>query len=421
MGCWTCCDADQTRQEGTTSLWTPSHCAVGTHRQNGDGDGHQCHSTANPISLEQDAPICLCWRPWYGGRYPQASQSLSFCQAWVISAIQSTDTNEDSHCHPWSEAWFWVSTLHVPSTWWTGADFSPVWSDWEFPKISYQYCSACTTPKYEFEHRGVFRSVDTRKGIRQGCRAAPCLWTVFISVLMMDIEQHIFPQFLLYCITIFADDLCSHQIFHNEEDFLDLIKAFGTLLDLIEAANLEVNLAKTTVTLRMRGQMMHKLQRRFIVRTQYGTFLKIPRADGTHTRIRLVRSFKYLGVVFHTTISSVKPWHWDWNTVHKPRTNFTDGSTLKRWASVRGSNCGINAHTHALDTGFLPRDLLKHHLHLFTDSALSSCEDSSEILFTFHMKPIKISWLDANCPILSCAYGSFVFKPPDAYWKGINT
>ena len=153
------------------------------------------------------------------------------------------------------------------------------------------------TTKYEFEHRGSFRSVNTRRGIRQGCRAAPCLWTVFISVLMMDIAQQISPQFL-YCITIFADDLCSHQIFRNEDDFLNLTKAFGTLLDLIEAAKLEVNLAKTTVTLRMRGQMLSKLQRRFIVRTKNGTFLKIPRADGTHTRIRLVRSFKYLGVVF---------------------------------------------------------------------------------------------------------------------------
>ena len=162
--------------------------------------------------------------------------------------------------------------------------------------ISILQCVYNTTT-YEFEHRGVFRSVDTRKGIRQGCRAAPCLWTVFISVLMMDIEQHLSQQFLLYC-TIFADDLCSHQIFHNEADFLALIKAFGTLLDLIAAAKLEVNLAKTTVTLRMRGQMMHKLQRKFIVRTQHGAFLKIPRADGSHTRIRLVKSFKYLGIVF---------------------------------------------------------------------------------------------------------------------------
>ena len=150
---------------------------------------------------------------------------------------------------------------------------------------------------YEFFHRGTHRSVKTCRGIRQGCRAAPCLWTVFISTLMLDIEQHISPQFLLLCITIFADDICSHQMFDSEESFLKLIKSFGILLDLIEGANLDINLAKTTVTLRMRGKLVSKLQKRFLVRTQQGTFIKIPRSNGTYTKIKLVRSFKYLGVM----------------------------------------------------------------------------------------------------------------------------
>ena len=154
------------------------------------------------------------------------------------------------------------------------------------------------TTRYEFEQRGVFRSVTTRRGIRQGCRAAPCLWTVFISALMLDIGHRISPEFLLYCITIFADDICSHQIFHDEESFLTLLGAFGKLLDLIESAHLEVNLAKTTVTMRMRGRLVGKMQRRYVVRTKQGTFLKIPRAHGKHTLVRLVKSFRYLGVVF---------------------------------------------------------------------------------------------------------------------------
>jgi uncharacterized C2H2 Zn-finger protein len=114
---------------------------------------------------------------------------------------------------------------------------------------------------------------------------------------MMDIEQHISPQFLLMCITIFADDICSHQMFDSEESFIALIKSFGILLDLIEGADLDINLAKTTVTLRMKGKLVGKIQRRFIVRTHTGTLIKIPRSNGTHTKIRLVRSFKYLGVM----------------------------------------------------------------------------------------------------------------------------
>ena len=34
-----------------------------------------------------------------------------------------------------------------------------------------------------------------------------------------------------------------------------------------------------------------------MIRTQQWSFLKIPRANGTFTKIKLVRSFKYLGVM----------------------------------------------------------------------------------------------------------------------------
>ena len=149
---------------------------------------------------------------------------------------------------------------------------------------------------YEFEHRGTTRTVKTSRGIRQGCRAAPCLWTVFISALMMEFANQTSMSFLLLCITIFADDICSHQMFHSEESFINLLNAFGTLLDLIETAKLELNLAKTTVTLRMKGRLAEKLQRRFVLRTNKGAFLKVPRSNGTYTKIKLVKSFKYLGV-----------------------------------------------------------------------------------------------------------------------------
>ena len=153
------------------------------------------------------------------------------------------------------------------------------------------------TTAYEFEHRGMQRSIKTFRGIRQGCRAAPCLWTVFISVLMLDLANKLTPEFLFLCITIFADDICSHGTFDTEESFETLLHAFGTLLDLIEGANLELNLAKATITLRMTGKSTGKIQRKFMIRTQQGSFLKIPRADGTFTKIKLVRSFKYLGVM----------------------------------------------------------------------------------------------------------------------------
>jgi len=162
--------------------------------------------------------------------------------------------------------------------------------------ISFLKCVYHTTT-YEFEHRGVSKTVHTHRGIRQGCKAAPCLWTVFISALMMEYANMTSMSFLLLCITIFADDICSHQIFDSEDSFHTLLQAFGALLDLIERANLELNLTKTTITLRMKGKLAGKIQRKHVVRTQTGTFIKIPRSNGTHTKIKLVKSFRYLGVM----------------------------------------------------------------------------------------------------------------------------
>jgi uncharacterized C2H2 Zn-finger protein len=162
--------------------------------------------------------------------------------------------------------------------------------------ITFLKCVYRTTT-YEFEHRGVSKTVHTCRGIRQGCKAAPCLWTVFISALMQEYATMTSMSFLLLCVTIFADDICSHQMFDSEDSFYELLHAFGALLDLIERANLELNLTKTTITMRMKGKLAGKIHRKHVVRTQNGTYLKVPRSNGTHTKIKLVKSFRYLGVM----------------------------------------------------------------------------------------------------------------------------
>ena len=45
------------------------------------------------------------------------------------------------------------------------------------------------TTRYEFEHRGAFRSVTTRRGIRQGCKAAPILWSCFAAWILETAAQ----------------------------------------------------------------------------------------------------------------------------------------------------------------------------------------------------------------------------------------
>ena len=148
---------------------------------------------------------------------------------------------------------------------------------------------------YTLQHRGQTRTLDTSRGIGQGCKAAPTLWAAYATGLLLNIGQHLDDRWLYDCITMYADDGCLHEIVTSPEQFRGLIAKIGTTLDLIEDAQLVVNFEKTYAMLRLVGTAVAKIQKQFILRTPKGTFLKIPRSNGTTTHIRLVKHFQYLG------------------------------------------------------------------------------------------------------------------------------
>lgn len=149
---------------------------------------------------------------------------------------------------------------------------------------------------YDLTHRDVHVSFATERGIRQGCKAAPLLWAITATALLQTIAQEISYSFMLHNLTLYADDFCAHKIFTSEAELTELIVSLGRFMDIIADAGLELNLNKTTVTLRMKGVLHNKMMHRYVVRNQQGAFLKIPRRDGSVTLVKLVKSFRYLGV-----------------------------------------------------------------------------------------------------------------------------
>ena len=152
-----------------------------------------------------------------------------------------------------------------------------------------------------FVHRGQTRHLETSKGIRQGCKAAPTLWAAYATGLLLKIGQHLGEHWLYKCITMYADDGCLHEVVTSPEQFRLLLSKIGTTLDLIEDAQLTINFEKTYALLRLVGSDVMRIQKQHILRTSTGTFLKIPRSNGSITHIRLVKQFQYLGasVCYH--------------------------------------------------------------------------------------------------------------------------
>ncbi|CAL1145226.1 unnamed protein product [Cladocopium goreaui] len=119
----------------------------------------------------------------------------------------------------------------------------------ELLKAIYQHTA------FQFQHKGESRSFETRRGIRQGCRAAPTLWAVFSVMMLRAIAHRISFDWVLACVTLFADDGTFHQVLESEADFHRAIKFIGIALDTIESFNMKVNVSKTVAVLRMVGPL----------------------------------------------------------------------------------------------------------------------------------------------------------------------
>lgn len=157
-------------------------------------------------------------------------------------------------------------------------------------KSIYQHTS------FTFEHKGCYREFRTTRGIRQGCKAAPALWTAQAALLLHAIADATKHDWMLDNSTTFADDCNFHQVITSERGFLTLLTYLGKILDILEDFGFTVNLEKTTVMLKLVGHKAKLLQRRFIQRKKNGgAWLKIPRRDGQHACIKLVAQQQFLG------------------------------------------------------------------------------------------------------------------------------
>ena len=147
-----------------------------------------------------------------------------------------------------------------------------------------------------FQHRGQTRSFETRRGIRQGCRSAPILWSLYIGWILHKYGMQTDFQWMTNQNSIFADDWCLYDTFDSPHDLQVLLLRVGKLITLLEAHGLIVN-AKTVAILHMQGNLLRSELRKHVKRTSDGTFLCIPRANQSDFLIRLVKQHSYLGVI----------------------------------------------------------------------------------------------------------------------------
>ena len=185
---------------------------------------------------------------------------------------------------------------------------------------------------YITTHNNEFVATPTFCGIRQGCRAAPILWTTFTHQMFESLAQKVGIQWIKRTVTIFADDIHAGTIFRSEIELMQALVKFGILLDVIEQHGLKISLAKSVLLLNIGGTNCRSLQQRIVQKGSDGFYVNIPRGDGRQSRLPVQNTACYLGVQMS--------YHMPENLTlqHRLKTARIAFSRLRRWLCARTIN-----------------------------------------------------------------------------------
>ena len=167
-------------------------------------------------------------------------------------------------------------------------------------KLSQMFLKWLHQAAYHFQHRKIDCTVLTSQGVRQGCKASPLEWTIFLVVLMHRLDSAIpdaqqFAWVQKHLLT-YADDLLARWILHSTFDFENALSQIGIVLDVLDALGMTVNLTKSVVLLRLSGRHTQMVRKKHLKMQAGQLCIVVPRTNGPPTLLPLVSQHVYLGI-----------------------------------------------------------------------------------------------------------------------------
>lgn len=135
------------------------------------------------------------------------------------------------------------------------------------------------------------------RGVRQGCKAAPGLWSLFTLLFMHDLLQFATLDWVQSHLTLHADDIHIGATFESLEEFSDFMHKLGLVFATLNSLDMHINQSKSVAILEMRGLQSRTLRSRFVRRDSAGESLKIEVPGQERMLIPIHKSTKYLGVI----------------------------------------------------------------------------------------------------------------------------
>ena len=155
--------------------------------------------------------------------------------------------------------------------------------------------------KYRLHAQGGYTEVETTTGIKQGCKLAPTLFSVFTGRLLHMLIDTFGLEAVQQHLTGYADDISVHKTIRSRRDLTiahDLIQA---LLEAVGRLRLRVNSAKCSVMVRLSGTEAPAVLRRHTcwLPDASGELQKHWSLSSTkaYSAFRLEGHIKYLGII----------------------------------------------------------------------------------------------------------------------------
>ena len=151
-----------------------------------------------------------------------------------------------------------------------------------------------TPHKYCIPFKQLIGQIHAHRGIKQGAKDAPLLWTLTMSLVLVDLQNKYSHQWLHEHMVVYADDIHLRWIIRSTAQALEALTDLQHVLMTLQAFGFNVNLHKSVAMLRLQGKEAPAFLRTWVSRPSTGPVLTLPER---RWQLPLVSKTAYLGVI----------------------------------------------------------------------------------------------------------------------------
>ncbi|CAE6971438.1 unnamed protein product [Symbiodinium sp. CCMP2592] len=209
-------------------------------------------------------------------------------------------------------------------------------------ELRHQIMSWHSEISYVLTHLGHTAKVEAQRGLRQGCKLAPLLWTLALAQIYRELlaegDSLLTAPWLEQSSTIYADDIHLKDTMQNTRELDDMVYRFSKMLDALAAHGMVINSAKSALLLRHKGSFIKGWLRRHLKHTPEGDLLRFRSPLGKVYEIPLRDHHTYLGIRI------------SYHSQAKQAVTYRLQAANQAWQRLRGVLCSTRhlAQTHRL-------------------------------------------------------------------------